>query len=969
MFSGRYREIDALLDSLLEVPPDERAAFLDRSCGADANLRRTLEGLLAAYDSQDGFLDLPALALLAAGRDAALSRADLSGSIIAGYQVLQPLGAGAIAEVWLARDTRLERSVALKILRTESVRDPNQLLRFGQEARAASKLSHPNIVTIYEIGASGEVHFIAQEFVDGVTLRKRLNAAPLPLDSILDIALQVVAALSAAHKAGIVHRDIKPENLMIRNDGLVKVLDFGIARVAAEDSNRANDWLHAPGNLTIPGLILGTVKYMSPEQARGLTLDRRSDIFSFGSVLYEMATGRAPFSGPTNADTLAAVLADEPPPISTTRPDLPADLMRLIGRCLHKDRDGRFSSAEELAAELKTLALRKDAEPSSSASRRNPSRPTNTAFPLLLARPLPAKSLFALLGLLMLAAALFTWRWRLAHRAADVLPFDSPEMNRLTLPGPVTDAAIAPDAKTVVYLLHEAAGPSLWIRQLTPISDKRIAILKPGVYQDLIYSPDSAFVYYIETANLAGTLYRVRPNGGSPEQVLSNVTGRISFAPDGRRLAFIRLDMTRWQESLIVANADGSGERTVTTRHRPYYYSRSGVAWSSDGRSVFCLAGTEPFYTANAYRLVRVLLASGRETPQVGRSWAQVGSLIGSLDGRLLLVAGSEHSDQELQLWRVSLPQGNVTRITRDLSNYAKLSLSANGQTLLAVRREKTADLWTMSAGNTERATQISNGDVLRLNSAVWTRDGRIVFSALSGQYLNLWKMDASGQNLTQLTRAAADQAEVAATADGRYILFHAGGKIWRVNPDGSGPRQLTTGNLDVHPVASRDSRWVVYASLQNWSPGIGGRPMVWRVPIDGGAAIQITKDSNSFPAISPDGKLVACAYYVYDQPQSTPAIAIYPFAGGPALKVFKRPPGSDEEVDWSPGGRSLEYIVSRDGVSNIWRQPLSGGEPAPITHFAADRLFFFSRSPEGKRLLLSRGNERTELVLITQAH
>ncbi len=960
MTAGRYQEIDTLFGDLLQLPREDRAASLAHSCRGDENLRNTLEALLAAYESEDGFLDAPAFLLL--DHDpSAQQRTDLSGVVIGGYRILQPLGAGALAEVWLAKDERLQRQVALKILRAKFVRDSNQVLRFEQEARAASKLSHPNIVTIHEIGESEGIHFIAQELIDGVTLRKRLAHGLMPIDLLLEIAMQVVAALSAAHKSGIIHRDIKPENLMIRTDGLVKVLDFGIARVVEQDPTRENGWLDGQDNLTTPGLILGTVKYMSPEQARGLALDPRSDIFSFGTVLYEMATGKAPFSGPTSADTLAAVLADNPAPISASRPDVTPQLEQLILQCLEKDRDQRFSSTEDLAAALRALALRTEA-------RATITPPSRANLPIGRLRAPSLKWLLGGLSTLSAIAVLLTFTWRAAH-PGTALPFDSMEITRLALPGPITDAAIAPNAKSVAYLLQGIEGPSVWIRQLAPTQDKRIAALAPGNYQDLIYSPDSAYIYYVQTTNLAGTLYRIPSAGGRAEQVLGDVTGRISFTPDGRRLAFIRLDMTRWEESLIVANSDGTEERKLTTRRRPYYYSRYGVAWSRDGNSIFCLAGKEPFYTANAYHIVKVGLSSGRETPVPGRSWAQVGSLISSVDGRMLIVAASEHSAEDLQLWRTSYPDGHVTRITRDLSNYAKLSLSANSQALLAVRRETTEDLWTMPVRDSDGAKQISSGEISGLNSAAWARDDEIIYSASTGQSLNLWKMNAVGQNGKQLTRAAADQTEVAATPDGRYILYHADGKVWRMNADGSQPRQLTRGNLDVHPVASPDSRWVVYASFQGWSPGIGGRPMIWRVPIDGGEPIQVTKDINSLPAVSPDGKLIACAYFLFDKPQSTPKIAVYPFEGGPATKVFDRPAGSDDKVYWSPDGKSLEYIVTQSDVSNIWRQPLQGEEPAPITRFRADRLFFLSPSPNGKRLVLGRGKELTELVLITEAH
>jgi serine/threonine protein kinase/Tol biopolymer transport system component len=964
MSPSRYEQINTLLDQLLETPVHEREAVLEQSCPGDEDLKATIEGLLKAYESTDGFLDAPAVALLIRDQHAHQERVDLTGAMIGGYQILRPLGAGALAEVWLARDKRLPRRVALKILRSNLVRDPNQILRFQQEAHAASALSHPNIVTIYEIGESEGFHFIAQEFVDGVTLRNRLGNQAMPLDEVLAIAKQVLAALSTAHNSGIIHRDIKPENLMIRPDGLVKVLDFGIARIVPESLSDENGWRGAEGNLTSPGLILGTVRYMSPEQARGLTLDHRSDIFSFGAVLYEMATGRTPFSGVTSADILAALLMDEPPPLSNYRRDLPGDFEQVVLRCLKKDRNERFSSAEDLSRALvgavtggmergnAPVAVSSRGATAAVSARKSSGQDSRTR-----------RLVWALCALIALISVGLLIRRAMQH--SGNLPFDSLQMSRLTLPGPVTDAAISPSGSGVVYLSQTIDGPSIWVRQLAPVLDRRVGVLKPGNYQDLIYSPDGRFVYFVQMTNLAHVLYRMPAAGGRPDKILDNVTGRISFAPDGSRFAFIRLDVDLWQQSLVVANSDGTRERSVLTRRRPNYFSRFGVAWSSDGTSVFCLAGNEPYYTSNAYHLVQVNLADATERPVKGRTWAQVGSLIGSLDGRVLIVGGSEHSENEMQLWRVSYPNGKVTRITTDLSNYAKLSLTGDAKTLLAIRHEKNQDLWLMPLNNSGPARQVSSGDLPELNSATWTSDGRIIYSGSTGQFLNLWKMNVSRQTLDQLTRVDADQTEVATTPDGRYILYHSGPAIWRMNADGSDPRRLTTGNLDVHPTASPDSRWVVYASFQGWSPGIGGRSMIWRVPIDGGSPFQITQDITSIPTVSPDGKLIACTYFGFDKPQSPTKVGVYPFKGGKALAVFDRPEGSDDNVYWSADGTGIEYIVSEGGVSNVWRQPLQGGKPAPITNFRTNRIFFLSPSPDGKYLLMARGKELTELVRI----
>lgn len=967
MISSRYDEINNLLDALLNLPPQERPAFLQRSCGGDTSLQQTLEALLAAYESEDGFLDSPALLQLGQDPQPAQLSTDLSGCVIAGYAILRPLGAGALAEVWLARDNRLQRPVALKVLRTKFARDLNQVLRFEQEARAASNLNHPNIVTIHEIGNSDACHFIAQEFVDGVTLRKRLQNGALPLASTIDFASQVAGALAAAHNAGIIHRDIKPENLMIRTDGLVKVLDFGIARVIEEATERENDWRHAHDGLTTPGQVLGTVKYMSPEQARGLHLDARSDLFSFGVVLYEMATGKAPFSGATNADTLAAVLSHDPVPPSAQRADIPPELDQLIVRCLKKDRDQRIDSAEQLHTELKNLRLSggQQSSPVSAASRPEQAKRASGKV-----RAFSSSGRSFVLAAVIALAIVSVLVWWLKYPGVSALPFDSIEMTPVALPGLVTDAAIAPDGKKTAYLLQAPNGPSLWIRQFASSPDQQIATLEPGTYRDVIYSPDGADLYYVQTTNLASDLYRIPSAGGQPRKILGNVTGRISLAPDARHLAFVRRDDNLVEESLIVAESDRGEERTLITRRRPYYLSLQAVAWSHDGKSIFCLAGSEPSYTPNAYHIVQVDIATGREKRLWGHTWARAGSLVSSRDGKMLILAASEHYKQEMQLWRIALPGGRVTRITRDLSNYAKLGLSADSQNLLAVRVETRADLWTMPNDSPDSARQISNGEIRSLNSAAWTRNGEIIYSASVGPFLNIWKMSADGQRVDQLSKANWDEAEVAATPDGRYILYQSDGKIWRMNSDGSARRQLTPGNLDVHdvhPVASRDSQWVLYGSFNQWSPDVGGKETIWRVPIDGGEPVQVTKQITSIPAVSPDGRLIACAYFLLDKPPSTAKIAVYLFDGGDPIKIFDRPSGSDDNVTWSGDGKSLEYIVRHGDESNIWRQPLDGGQPFPVTHFRSDALFFLSPSLDGKRLVLGRGKEISEIVLITQ--
>src|SRR5215510_4321754 len=355
----RYQQVGQLYHAALGFETDERASFLVGACGDDDELRREVESLLAYDEQARHFIESPP-DTLAAEMVAAEQATALIGEKISHYQVLSLLGAGGMGEIYLAQDTNLGRKVALKLLPPAFTRDQERVRRFEREARSASALNHPNILTIYEVGVVGETRFIATEFIDGQTLRERLRGGRLELSEALDIGAQIANALSAAHEAGIVHRDIKPENVMVRRDRLVKVLDFGLAKLSeqrlVEQSTVADGGIEDKAKVsTATGVVMGTVSYMSPEQARGQKVDRRTDIFSLGDVIYEMIAGRRPFEGATMSDVIAALLTAEPPPLGQHCPEVTTELERIMEKCLAKDREARYQSAAELIVELKTL--------------------------------------------------------------------------------------------------------------------------------------------------------------------------------------------------------------------------------------------------------------------------------------------------------------------------------------------------------------------------------------------------------------------------------------------------------------------------------------------------------------------------------------------------------------------------------------------------------------------------------------
>jgi eukaryotic-like serine/threonine-protein kinase len=373
MTPERYRQVGHLYHTALELDPEARQAFLDNACGGDEELRQEVESLLRAYDKAANYFAAPAMQV-AAGLLVEQKSSTLAGQSFSHYQVLSLIGAGGMGEVYLAEDTTLGRRVALKLLSAESTRDADRVRRFEQEARAASSLNHPNIVTIHEIGRVDSTHYIITEFVEGETLRQQMSKSKPGIGAVLEVMVQVASALSAAHAAGIVHRDIKPENIMVRPDGLVKVLDFGLAKLTAE--SRAPVYSHAPTidkRLTEPGQVMGTPHYMSPEQARGVGVDARSDIFSLGAMLYEMITGQRPFAGATTGDTIAAILRDEPQPLSHHLSDCPPTLEWIVNRCLAKSPEQRYQTAGELSAELKAArgAIEERSRPTTQTTERS----------------------------------------------------------------------------------------------------------------------------------------------------------------------------------------------------------------------------------------------------------------------------------------------------------------------------------------------------------------------------------------------------------------------------------------------------------------------------------------------------------------------------------------------------------------------------------------------------------------------
>src|SRR5437868_3010086 len=614
MRPNRWQKVKDIFQAALDRSPADRPAFLSAACRGDEELQKEVEALISSDGRSGTFLDAPAYE---AAADLIVDQKSQMriGHTIGSYEIVSFISRGGMGEVYVAKDRRLSRKTALKLLPAAFTKDDERLRRFEQEARTASALNHPNIITIYEILKEGSNHAIATEFVEGETLRQRLSHATLSLSESLNIAIQVADALTAAHKVGIVHRDIKPENIMLRPDGYVKVLDFGLAKLTEQPASVPAEEALTKQVRTGSGMVIATAAYMSPEQARGKPVDVRSDVFSLGSVFYEMVTGRKPFDGETPSDVLASILKTDPPPVAQFLPDAPPELIRIVDKTLRKDREQRYQAAKDLLIDLKSFAQELEFQARLEQSAASAAGMASIAAPVT--RPVMAQNTvepqgavttisqalsvelkrhptrlivsLAIVAIVLIAGGVGLHA--LLNRTPRRTHFQSSTIARITNSGKVIDARLSGDGTYLLYCLSDAGKQSLWLRQVSTANDKVIVWPAPVGFFGFTFSPDDREIYYVLKANYdAGTLYRVPVLGGTPTKILEKIDGPVTFSPDGKRMAFVRANFpAEDQSALMIASIDGSSEQAFVTRHKPERFAQlffTGLSWSPDGKLI-----------------------------------------------------------------------------------------------------------------------------------------------------------------------------------------------------------------------------------------------------------------------------------------------------------------------------------------------------------------------------------------------
>jgi eukaryotic-like serine/threonine-protein kinase len=1003
MDSEQWKQVEALYNAALEINVGQREGFVAAACAGDEALRREVLSLLSSADRTDSFMEAPlmsvGLMLMSAEHES------LKGQAIGPYQLLELLGRGGMGEVYLAHDPRLNRRVALKLLPAAIVDDEERVRRFEQEARASSAISHPNVAHIYEIGDAEGRRYIAMEYVQGRTLRQALQRGPLEVCEALDIAMQIAIALVAAHEAGVVHRDIKPENVVLRVDGYVKVLDFGLAKLVEDRLYAGIPEATPPPSLhTGPELLMGTSDYMSPEQVRRQPVDERTDLWSLGVVLYEMLAGRRPFSQRESREVIVSILEREPEPIGRLRDGLPQALQKIVSKALQKRRGERFQSAREMVDELRRIR-RPLSEGSGSSGApyvagtsytpRDESDPeVQAASNAESSRPYGALGWmtgFKPVSLISTRASKLTRKWRpvywlvlLSLAAAGIyyfgiarqrrLPLLGQTLNlkfqRMNLSGEISDITLSPDGKYVARVVTEEGKYTIRITEIATASDLRIVQPSAANYSGLSFSPDGTYLYYLENQAETGTLYRVSKLGGGQRKILDDVNTSVTLSPDGAMLAFVRTNRALDTPDLIVAQTNGMSERILARRTRADAdtfmsdMKRAGPVWSPDGKVLVCpTLRLSPEQEMNV-EVIDVETGAGRRLN--AESWYDISRVAWLGDGSGLVVSAAAAPGAPWQLHLLAYPGGEVRKITNDPYNYTLISGARDSSLFLTLNIEDDSSIWQVSAMSGARPDVTGVTQRKGVSEILWEGVGKFIYTVSDGTHTNLWVQEP-GASLRQLTFEA-DNFKPAMSDDGRHVVFvstRAGAmNIWRMNADGTQPKQLTSGTYEDVPSVTPDGRWVIYRTGNS----------IKKVSIDGGAAIKLFDKSALCPVLSPDGRLLA--FFTNDQAESqTWHIEVYDLSSLAVVKRFELPESTtpfnglrltpDNRLRWTTDGSGLAYVSRADGTSNVWLQPLEGGASHQLTYFRDANMLSFAWSPDGKQLACVRMTKAYVPVLV----
>ncbi len=882
-----------------------------------------------------------------------------SGTLLGHYKLVRLLGQGGMGVVWRAADQKLGRHVAIKLIGATS--DSSAALdRFWREARAASSLNHPGICTIYELNETADSPFIVMELMEGNSLEKLYRGRAMPYPKLLEMGVQLADALDAAHRKGILHRDIKPANIFITNSGQAKLLDFGLAKLDSAGPNAEASTAVSP--LTDSGSTMGTVAYMSPEQARGEPLDTRSDLFSLGVVLYEMATGRHPFSGATTAVVFDRILNESPAAPISLNPKLPVEFESILNKALEKDRELRCQSAAELRADLKRLQRKSDSGSGSAATSSGVSSSQGSSnSAAVLATKRSRGLVVALVGAAVLAAGYAAWRLWPRPR-----PFATISVDQVTNVGTIERLALSGDGRFLAEVKNDKGQRTLWVRNTATNTDTQILGAFGNNYTGLTFSPDSNYLYFARVTpenDIVGALYVMPVFGGTPRQLIADVDSTVSFSPDGKRFTYLRFTPGRKEQSseILIANKDGSANQVIyATREE------SGApAWSPKGNQIAWIGTDGPAkYALQIFDIASKKLIKVASSQDI--SFSGLSNVVWTPDGGHLLAFYLKPHSDHAQIGIVTLPSGDFHPVTNDVSSYSELALSADGRTLATVLTNIDSSIaWYKPDGGAPVSTT-----PLRITpqNIAWANEDRLLFSV---PRIDIgWIDRATGEVHTFDLGETAPGDYITTCPDG-HILFTGFPKgaseprVFHMDADGGNIVQLATSGIAPSPGCSSDSREVFYFVEENEM----SKASLWGVPLSGGTPRQILPPEGlQVYAISSDGRLAG-----WTIPASIPNARwkIFDLASG--RPVYEIPldtsdAGSDSSsfMRFSPDNRAAVYSVLRNAGRTLLYQPLDGSAPHLLLDPMHETIPDFGWSPSGKQLAVVRLKTSSDVVLIT---